>query len=134
MRLTFIHEKNPIADDRYIVRLKASRKQQRAILAYYPSQSIALPISWVGESQGFSFIQFVNKDFSIPLPSIQAEDIFAMNQYQIELTALTQEIEMLVRAFMQNSPITSYSDRKLVVVRLERTKPAKKCFQLLLLQ
>ncbi len=130
MQLTFILEKSLIADDHYIISLKANRKQQYAILDYYPSYNITLPISWAGESQGIGFIQFANQDFTVPLPPIQSDDVFGMSQRQSEIAALTKKIESLVRNFMLDSPSTRYSDRKLVLVRIERTKAKKRNLEL----
>ena len=120
MELKFIHEKNPLEADHYIIGLKTSRKQHQALNSFYPSHIFTLPMHWKGPNQGFSLEQIINRQFTVPLPP-PPDDPFSQTQHQSTLTTLSQEIETTVRDFMKNSEVCKYSDDKLVIVRIERT-------------
>ena len=119
--MVFTYKRRSITSDCYSIILKARRPVRKALLQYYPTQIFIIPQSITdSQNQGFSFEQILNSELDIPIPTINANDPYLLGQQQNDLNGLNQDIENMVRHFMNNSPVTRYSDTSLVVMRIDR--------------
>lgn len=123
MKLNFTYTQQSIRDDTYGIKLKARRCVKKALLQYYPTHIFILPQSLSNNHhQGFSFEQILNTELEITIPSISSSDPYLLGQQQNELGTLNHDIENTLRHFMKESPTTRYSDKTLVITRIDRSK------------